>query len=89
MAMQQVLVANQIVLQEKMEKFLEFLKKQYNNISTHFSPPPIQNSTINAMYLHAAIYRNFLQHTAPPHKLVTPGITISVKCNTAGPFMHM
>jgi len=66
MAMQQVIAANQIALQEQMEKFLEFFKKQYKNNLTHFSPPPKQNSTIDAMYVHAALYRYFYS-TLHPH----------------------
>jgi len=64
--MQQVIAANQIVLQEQMEKFLQFFEKQHNNNSPQFSPPPKQNSIINVMYLHAAVYRSFFTAQCTP-----------------------
>jgi len=39
MAMQQVIEANQIALQDKMDKFLELLKQQFKNNITQISPP--------------------------------------------------
>ncbi len=87
MAMQQVIAASQITLQDKMEKFLEFLEQQSKNNFTQLSPPHKRHSTTDMMYLqqHTGI---FLQHTALPRKLVITGITVSVKCNNAGLFSH-
>ncbi len=59
MAMQQVIAADQLALQEQMETFLELMEKQYQKNSTHSSPPPNQNSVIDAMYSRSAIYRYF------------------------------
>ena len=64
-AMQQVIIANYIVLQEKMDKFLEFIQQQHNNISAQSSTPPEQNYAISMMYLCAEIYRYFYSALHP------------------------
>jgi len=66
MAMQQVIAASQIALQDKMEKFLEFLEQQSKNTFTQLSPPHKRHSTTDAMYSQAATYRYFLTAHCTP-----------------------